>query len=140
MNEEKEQLDLDVLVKTYLTLRGEREKITADYELAEKAIKSKMLLLEQAMLDVCNTTKADSIKTAQGTVMRSVKERYDCNDWSGFKDFILEHQAVDLLQRRIHQSNFKTFLSEHTVDSEGLPPGVSIFREFNITVRKPTSR
>ena len=94
MNEQIEQQNLDVLVKTYLTLRGEREKLAAEFDTKERAI----------------------------------------------KDFILEHQAVDLLQRRIHQSNFKSFLSEHTIEAEGLPPGVSIFRELNITVRKPTSR
>jgi hypothetical protein len=140
MNEQIEQQNLDVLVKTYLTLRGEREKLAAEFDAKDRVIKDDMTLIEQAMLAICNSTNADSIKTSQGTVMRGVKERYDCNDWSGFKDFILEHQAVDLLQRRIHQSNFKSFLSEHTIEAEGLPPGVSIFRELNITVRKPTSR
>jgi len=139
MDEQIEQQNIDVLVKTYLTLRGEREKLTAEFDTKDRVIKGDMVLLEQAMLSICNNTNADSIKTPQGTVMRSVKVSYDCNDWSGFKDFILEHQAVDLLQRRIHQSNFRSFLSEYAIETEGLPPGVSIFRELNITVRKPTS-
>lgn len=135
-----EQLSLDELVKAYLTLRNERERILADCEAKEKLIKADMLLLEQSMLAICNTTGADSIKTAQGTVMRSTKERFTCNDWGSFKDFVLEHEAIDLLERRIHQGNFKSFLSEHSVEAEGLPPGVSVFREFAITVRKPTSK
>ena len=69
--------------------------------------------------------------------MRSIKDRYTTNDWDGFKKFILDHEAVDLLERRIHQGNFKEFMAEHK--DEGLPPGVNVMREFAISVRKPTN-
>ena len=60
------------------------------------------------------------------------------NDWDNFKQYILENQALDLLQQRISDSNLKEFLS--TRQDEGLPPGISSLREFGITVRKPTSK
>jgi hypothetical protein len=50
---------------------------------------------------------------------------------------VLEHQALELLERRIHQGNFKEFIAER--EKEGLPPGVNVMREFGVTVRKPTS-
>jgi hypothetical protein len=50
---------------------------------------------------------------------------------------VLEHQALELLERRIHQGNFKEFITER--QDEGLPPGVNVMREFGVTVRKPTS-
>lgn len=131
-------LNLDELVKIYLTIRSEREKLAADFDAKDKALKGEMTLLEQAMLVFCNTTNAESIKTAQGTVIRSTKERFTCSDWGNFKEFVLEHQAIDLLERRIHQGNFKTFMSES--EGDGLPPGVNVMREFGITVRKPTSK
>lgn len=133
-----EELDLEQLVKIYLTIRSQREKLSADFESADKALKTEMTVIEQAMLAICNTAKAESIKTNFGTVIRNTKERFTCSDWSNFKDFVLEHQAIDLLERRIHQGNFKTFLSEN--EQDGLPPGVNVMREFGITVRKPTSK
>jgi len=133
-----EDLDLDQLVKIYLTIRTEREKLSAEFDIADKALKNEMSTIEYAMLNICNTTKAESIKTSFGTVIRSTKERFTCTDWGNFKDFVLEHQAIDLLERRIHQGNFKTFLSEN--EHDGLPPGVNVMREFGITVRKPTSK
>jgi hypothetical protein len=42
------------------------------------------------------------------------------------------------LERRIHQGNFKEFMSEHA--NEGLPPGVNVMKELGITVRKPTAQ
>jgi hypothetical protein len=49
----------------------------------------------------------------------------------------MENDAVDLLERRIHQGNFKQFMAEH--ERDGLPPGVNVMREFGIVVRKPSN-
>ena len=128
--------NLEELVKVYLTIRNEREKIKADWEVRDGELEQEMKLLEASMLTVCNDTNASSIRTESGTVIRSLKERFTTNDWDNFKKFILENQAVDLLERRIHQGNFKEFIAEHKDD--GLPPGVNVMREFTIVVRKPS--
>jgi len=96
-----------------------------------------MKSLEQSMLTVCNDTNASSIRTESGTVIRSLKERFTTNDWDNFKKFVLDNEAIDLLERRIHQGNFKEFMAEHK--DEGLPPGVNVMREFTIVVRKPSN-
>jgi hypothetical protein len=128
--------NLEELVKVYLTIRTERERIEADWKKHDDELEQEMKLLEQSMLVVCNDTNASSIRTESGTVIRSLKERFTTNDWENFKKFILENQAVDLLERRIHQGNFKEFIAEHKDD--GLPPGVNVMREFTIVVRKPS--
>ena len=129
--------NLEDLVKAYLTIRVEREKILHEYEEQDKKLKEDMTLIEQSMLRVCNDTNADSIKTQHGTVIRKLNERFYCNDWDNFRNFVLDNEAVELLERRIHQGNFKEFMSEHQQD--GLPPGVNVMREFGIVVRKPAS-
>jgi hypothetical protein len=131
------ELNLDELVKIYLTIRTEREKMKANWEVEDGGLEQEMKLLEQSMLTVCNDTNASSIRTESGTVIRSLKERFTTNDWGNFKKFVLENQAVDLLERRIHQGNFKEFMAEHK--DEGLPPGVNVMREFTIVVRKPSN-
>jgi hypothetical protein len=128
--------NLEELVKIYLTIRTERERIELDWKKHDDELMQEMKLLEQSMLTVCNDTNASSIRTESGTVIRSLKERFTTNDWDNFKKFILENQAVDLLERRIHQGNFKEFIAEHK--DEGLPPGVNVMREFTIVVRKPS--
>lgn len=129
--------NLEDLVKAYLTIRVEREKILHEYEEQDKKLKEDITLIEQSMLSVCNDTNADSIKTQHGTVIRKLNERFYCNDWDNFRNFVLDNEAVELLERRIHQGNFKEFMSEHQQD--GLPPGVNVMREFGIVVRKPAS-
>jgi len=134
---ETTELNLEGLVKNYLTIRTQREKIKANWEVKDGELEQEMKLLEQSMLTVCNDTNASSIRTESGTVIRSLKERFTTNDWDNFKKFVLAHEAIDLLERRIHQGNFKEFMAEH--QGEGLPPGVNVMREFTIVVRKPSN-
>jgi len=126
--------NVEQLVEVYLSIRGERERILREYEEQDRALKEDLSEVERMMLDVCNQVSADSIRTQHGTVIRRVNERFFCNDWDNFRKFVLEHEAVELLERRIHQGNFKQFLEEH--EGDGLPPGVNVMREFAISVRK----
>lgn len=122
------------LVGAYIALRNERAKLKEEYEEADGKLKTDMDKIERTMLEICNEVGADSIKTSVGTVMRRVNERFYCTDWDNFKNYVLENEAVELLERRIHQGNFREHMSD--IEGEGLPPGVNVMREFGITVRK----
>jgi len=125
--------DTDQLVEAYLLIRSERDKLRNEYELADAKLKEDMAKLEMVMLDMCNAVNADSLKTRHGTVMRKLNERFFCQDWDNFYKFVLDNEAVQLLERRIHQSNFKEFLREN--ENDGLPPGVNVMREYGVSVR-----
>ncbi len=131
-----DKISLDELVKIYLTIRNEREILSRQFEQKDAELKTELQALEQAMLAECNSVNADSIRTSNGTVIKSLRENFVCTDWDNLKDFILENQAVELLQQRIHQKNFKEFMESRP--DEGLPPGINVMREYSITVRKPT--
>jgi hypothetical protein len=122
------------LVSAYIGLRNERAALKDSYEEADNKLKADMEKLEQTMLEICNDIGADSVKTAYGTLIRKVNERFYCTDWDNFKNYVLENEAVDLLERRIHQGNFKEHMTQ--IDGQGLPPGVNVMREYGITVRK----
>lgn len=129
-------MKLDNVVKTYLTIRDEKDKLARDYEAKDKELANDLAELEQVLLSSCNEINADSIKTEVGTIIKSTRESFICGDWDNFKKFVMDNDAIELLQQRIHQSNFKEFLSNR--EDEGLPPGISSMREFKITVRKPS--
>jgi len=128
------EINAEDLVDAYLAIRNERDRILREYEAADAKLKEDLLKLESALLGVCNAINADSIKTTKGTIMRKLNERFFCEDWDNFRKFVLEHNAVELLERRIHQGNFKQFLADH--EGDGLPPGVNVMREYGISVRK----
>lgn len=131
------EIKADSLVKAYLALRLQREKLAKKYEQEDAVFKEQMDRLEEAMLNTCNDIGAETLRTESGTIVKSLKENYICGDWDNFKKFILENEALELLQQRISQTNFKEFIT--TRKDEGLPPGISTMREFKITVRKPNA-
>jgi hypothetical protein len=128
------EVNTEELVEAYLAIRNERQRLTQEYEAQDNVLKDDLRKVEAALLAVCNSINADSIKTKHGTAMRKLNERFFCEDWDNFRQFVLENQALELFEKRIHQGNFKQFMTEH--EGDGLPPGVNVMREFNITVRK----
>jgi hypothetical protein len=129
-------IDLSAVVEQYLQVRDARDRAKREYEESKRGYEADLLVLAQQLLQVCNDVNSDSIKTEKGLVMRQLKERYTCVDWDSFKRFVQEHEALDLFERRIAQNNFKEFLKENGAD--GMPPGINVFREFDIVVRKPS--
>lgn len=128
------EVNTEELVAAYINLRNTREKLLMQYETEDEKLKAEMALVEKSLLNICNSVNADSIKTSHGTVMRKLNERFFCQDWDNFYKFVLDNEAVQLLERRIHQGNFKEFMKDH--EGDGLPPGVNVMREYGVSVRK----
>jgi len=129
--------DTEELVSDYLEIRRMRESLKAKYDAEDEQFKEAMEEIKAAILAICNENNQNGFKTDSGTVTRQVKERYFCTDWDNFRKFVETEGSIDLLERRIHQRNFKEFMSERAGD--GLPPGVNALREYDIVVRKASS-
>ena len=138
MSEEQvhENPKLDELVKIYLTIRDAKSKLYTEYQLKNGQLEEELKQIEIVLLDECDKVGADSVRTSVGTVTRTIKEQYTCGNWDEFKQFVLQEGALELLSQKIHQSNFKEFMTNH--EGEGLPPGISSIREYRATVRRAT--
>ena len=133
---ESETIPLDRLAKIYRKIRTEITTLTQEYDGKVEALKAQQEEIKNAMKDMMKTMGVTSVRTAQGTVVLSVKTRYNTQDWDSFKKFVVEHDAVDLLEKRIAQTNMNQFLEENP----GLvPPGLNSTSEYDISVRKPTN-
>lgn len=76
----------------------------------------------------------ESIRTKHGTVSRTLKERYWATDWPVLYQYILEHGAMELLEKRVSQLNMREWIETHRDD---FPPALNIDRSYTISVRKP---
>jgi hypothetical protein len=76
---------------------------------------------------------ADSVSTPHGTIIRSVKSQYWTNDWDSMYQFIKEHDAFGLLEKRLHQTHLKEFLSENP---DTFPIGVNVENSYSVVVRR----
>lgn len=125
--------DANKLVAAYIKLRDAKEALAKDYDAKINDIKEQMELIEGALLDVCKTTGQDGGKTSHGSFTRSVKTRYWTTDWGLMTKFIKQHDALELFEQRIHQSNMKSFLQENP---NLLPDGLNVDSKYSVTVRR----
>lgn len=127
------EIKADKLVKAYVRIRDKRKEIADAYEKQDNELKESLELIESELLEMCKETGADSLRTEFGTVTRRVAKRYWTNDWHSFHEFLKEHGALELLEKRIAQTNMSTFLEENP---DLLPPGLNVDSRYTVTVRR----
>lgn len=126
---------LDKLAKVYRKMSAEIQRLTQEYDNATAAIKAQQDTIKTAIKDEMLRLGVKSVRTDGGTISLSTKTRYSTDDWDAFKEFIKENDALELLEKRISQSNMATFLE----DNPGkVPAGLNSFKEYAISVRKPS--
>lgn len=123
----------DKLVSAYINIRN----AIADKEEEIKALKETQEKMAEALLELCTEQNIDSIRTPFGTASRSIRTNYWTNDWHEMHEFIKAHDALHLLEKRIHNTHMKEFLEENP---STVPPGLQSDRKYVITVRKPTNK
>ena len=135
MTEETATIPADKLVRVYIKMRDAKTALTRDYDEAVLKIDTQMDIVQSELLKICKVTGQDGGKTEFGSFTRSVRTRYDTTDWAAMHAFVKEHDALELLERRVSQSNMKTFLTENP---DLIPEGLNVFSKYAITVRRPT--
>lgn len=129
----EDQVPVDKLVRIYMKMRAAMQDLDAQIE----AIKEQQQAVKNEIKDRMRDTGVKSLRTDHGTVSLMEKTRYYTNDWDSFKKFMVEQDALDLLEKRIAQGNMKLFLEENP---GVVPPGLNSDTEFEISVRKPSTK
>ena len=132
---QEDDIPMDKLAKIYQKIRAKIQQLTTDYETEVETLKAQQQEIANELKDRMQALGMASVRTTEGTIILGQKTRYFTSDWDSFKRFVLDHEAVDLFEKRIAQSNMKQFLEENP---GVVPPGLNSDSEVTITVRKPS--
>lgn len=105
----EDTIPMDKLARMYMKMRTAIQDLDKQIE----DIKEAQQHVKNAMKDQMLALGTKSVRTDFGTISLKEKTRYYTQDWDSFKKFVIEHDAVDLLEKRIAQSNMQTFLEEN---------------------------
>lgn len=130
---EAPELDLGKVTKAYINIRDARNALRKDYEASDEKLKEAQAKLEGAMLDHLNQHGMDAVRTEAGTFYRQEEITPSASDWNALYGWIKDNDAWDALERRIKKTFVKEYQEAH---SGGLPPGISVFREYVVRVRR----
>ena len=124
---------IDKIVAVYIKIRNAKEDLAREYDDKIAALDEQMRTLKEELLKISKETGVTSFKTVNGTAYRTIKNRYWTNDWESFYGFMREHGAMELLEKRIHQTNMREFLEDRP---DVHPPGLNVDQEYEITIRR----
>ena len=121
------------LTKVYLKIKDKRSELSAAFKEEDGKLTEQMDKVKKALLEYCKEQGVDSVKTSAGLFYRSAKTRYWTSDWSNMHEFVLEHEAPELLDKRLNQANMKQFLEENP---DLVPKGLNVDSEYVVSVRR----
>jgi len=126
-------IPINTIVNTYIRIRDTKDALTSKYKAEAAALDEQMAVLKHKLLDISKDTGVTSFSTSNATAYRTIKNCYWTNDWESFYGFMREHGAMELLEKRIHQTNMKEFMEQNP---DAHPPGLNIDSEYEITIRR----
>ena len=133
MADNTDAVSVDRLVSVYLKIRDKKAAVTTQLKEEESLLNEKLDLVKNALLEHCKENNVESVRTRLGTFFRSVRTKYWTSDWESMNQFIKENDAVDLLEKRLHQGKMKQFLE---TNPDKLPPGLNVDSVYTVTVRR----
>lgn len=121
------------LTRVYLKIRDKKAQLSAEFKKQEEDLNQQLDQVKTALLGYCKEQGLESVKTSEGIFYRSVKTRYWTSDWEAMHQFVMEHNVPEFLEKRLNQTNVRTFLEENP---ETIPKGLNVDSEYIISVRK----
>lgn len=126
-------MDTAKLVKVFIKMRDKRAELKKAFDAEDIRIKGQQEEVGNVLLGFLNDNMMDSVRTSSGTFFRKEKVVPNGSDWDAFFAWVKEHDAFDAFERRIKGTFVKQFMEEN---AGALPPGVSIHRTFEASVRR----
>ena len=131
-------MDSAKLIKIYVKMRDVKSDIAKRHKEELADISGKMDTISTELKKRIIATGGDGIKSKEfGTASITESVRAGCQDWDVFTNFLKEKEYDPLifLAKSIKADAVKTYMDDH--DGK-LPPGVTIFKESKLLVRRPS--
>lgn len=124
---------IEKIVGHYIAVR---EKLKAKEEEHTKSLQPLVDLqneLTAKLQEFLSQNGVDSVKTSMGTFYSSVRYSTSLADPEAFMQYVISHEAFDLLDRRANSTAVRAYADEN---SGALPPGVNLSALRTIGVRR----
>tara|TARA_A100000172_G_scaffold68890_1_gene48764 strand:- start:795 stop:1178 length:384 start_codon:yes stop_codon:yes gene_type:complete len=126
-------MDTNEIVKIYVKIRDKKDEVKRKLGEQVALLDADLKVIEEELQKRLKAAGATSVKTPNGTVYSTIKSKVWTDNWDSFYKFIEARGLFDLLERRIHQSNIKSFLDDNPDD---IPEGLNIESIKTVTVRR----
>lgn len=103
----------DALIEAYINARDRKQAIQREAEEKIAEIDAVIEEFSTALLAMCNSVGADSLKSKNGVASKVQKVEYWPSDWDAMYKFIKDNDLLYLLQKRINQTSIKQYFEDY---------------------------
>ena len=131
-----EELTVDRVIATYITLRGQKEALEAEIKEQVSSIKEKMGKLEAWIQAKSDETGVKSFKTDAGTAFLTTSDFASVGDWDAVLNFVKTNDAYDMLTKGVNKTAVRGYIDAN----KAVPAGVNFGTKISVSVRRPTKK
>jgi hypothetical protein len=125
--------NVDDVISAYVKMRDKKEAIEAATKEKTSAIKAQLDKLEAWLIDQAQAQGVTSFKTKHGTAFLATTDFASVGNWDEVLSFIREHEAYEMLERRVSKKAVRSYIDEH----KSVPNGVNYGTRLDVQVRRP---
>ena len=124
---------IDKRVARYVKLRDARAAANKDAAMLDQSYKQALEAIESSLIKDAKEQGVTGFKTAVGTTYLDERMLASVADENAFFGFVKEQGDLDFFERRVKVTHVKEWMEDH----DGmLPPGLNVFREVTMKVRR----
>lgn len=124
---------IDKRVARYVNLREARAASNKDADVLDRAYKEALEAVEASLIKDAKEQGVTGFKTEAGTTYLDERMLASVADENAFFGFVKEQGDLDFFERRVKVAHVKEWMAAN----EGqLPPGLNVFRELTMKVRR----
>lgn len=129
-------VNLDRLVEAHQAIKDARTAKRHAWEAEDALLEADQQKIKAVLLHMLNESGAKSFATDRGTVYRREVMKPSAADWGAIWTWMKEHDAPDLVERRLKVGFIQEYMEEH---AGAIPPGINVHRVFEVSVRRPNN-
>lgn len=125
-------IDMELRVRQYVQLRDLIKERDDEHKKKMAPYRETLEKLGALLLEHLDTIGGESVKSAAGTVYKTVRKSASIQDGDAFMKYVINSEAWDLLDRKANVTAVEDFAKENGV----LPPGVRFTQTNVVGVRR----
>lgn len=129
-------LTVDQVIAGYLKLRDKKSLILTNAKNEAEAIDAQLQKFEAWIKAQADAQGVTSFRTKHGTAFLTTSDYANVADWDAVLDFVKEHGAYDLLEKRISKNAVRGYIDLN----KSIPAGVNYGTRLDVNIRKPSAK
>ena len=130
-------VNMEKLASVWRKMQDSRDNLKRGYETQDKIIEDQQKQVSSALLDAMNKIGGTKLLTAAGQIEKKKKIHLKPQDWGAIYRFVKVNDAWEMLHKRLSNQFVERYSKEH---KGALPPGIDVFSEFVVSVKKPGAK